>query len=50
MTAPEQGIEWAVSPVTLYRDLLEMTDREINRGGWLYEQLRDRPNDVGTDK
>ena len=50
MTAPEQGIEWAVSPVTLYRDLLEMTDREINRGGWLYERLRDRSNDYNTAK
>ena len=50
MTAPEQGMEWAVSPVTLYRDLLEMTDREINRGGWLYEQLRDRSSDYDTAK
>ncbi len=50
MTAPEQGIAWAVNPVTLYRELLEMTDREINRGGWLYEQLRDRSNDYDTAK
>ena len=47
--APDKAAtEWSVSPVTLYRDLLEMTDREINRGGWLYEQLRDRSNDYDT--
>ena len=50
MTAPEQGIAWAVNPVTLYRELLEMTDREINRGGWLYEQLRDRTNTYDSAK
>ena len=50
MTAPEQGIAWAVSPVTLYRELLEMTDREINRGGWLYEQLRNRTNTYDSAK
>ncbi|MCI9069014.1 MAG: hypothetical protein HFI65_10255, partial [Lachnospiraceae bacterium] len=50
MTAPEQGIAWAVSPVTLYRELLEMTDREINRGGWVYEQLRNRINTYDSAK
>ena len=50
MTAPEQGIAWAVNPVTLYRELLEMTDREINRGGWLYEQLRNRTNTYDSAK
>ena len=50
MTTPEQGREWPVSPVTLYRDLLDMVDREINRGGWLYEQLRDRNNDYDGAK
>ncbi len=50
MTVPEQGIAWAVSPVTLYRELLEMTDREINRGGWLYEQLRNRINTYDSAK
>ena len=50
MTAPEQDREWPVSPVTLYRDLLDMVDREINRGGWLYEQLRDRNNDYDGAK
>ena len=50
MIAPEVGKEWAVSPVTLYRDILAMVDREINRGGWVYEQLRDRSNDYDTAK
>ena len=45
MTFPGHDREWAVSPVTLYRDTLEWIDREINRGGWLYEQLRDPSND-----
>ena len=50
MTTPEQDREWPVSPVTLYRDLLDMVDHEINRGGWLYEQLRDRNNDYDSAK
>ena len=50
MTTPEQGREWPVSPATLYRDLLDMVDHEINRGGWLYEQLRDRNNDYDGAK
>ena len=48
--AQPEVAEWTVSPVTLYRDLLKMVDREINRGGWLYEQLRDRSNDYDTAK
>ncbi|MDE7244107.1 MAG: hypothetical protein K2O18_09045, partial [Oscillospiraceae bacterium] len=50
MTAPEHGREWTVSPVTLYRDALEWIDREINRGGWMYEQLRDRSTDYDGAK
>ncbi len=45
MTFQEHDREWTVSPVILYRDALEWIDREINRGGWVYEQLRDPSND-----
>ncbi|MDE7260678.1 MAG: hypothetical protein K2N78_01240 [Oscillospiraceae bacterium] len=48
--AQSEAVEWTASPVTLYRDVLEMVDREISRGGWLYEQLRDRSNDYDTAK
>ena len=48
--SPAPAAEQTVSPVTLYRDALDMVDREINRGGWVYEQLRDPNADYDTAK
>ena len=47
--APAPVAELTVSPVTLYRDALDMVDREISRG-WLYDQLRDPTADYDTAK
>ena len=50
MTALINGREWPVSPAPLYRNALDWIDREIKRGGWVYEQLRDRSTDYDSAK